>query len=143
MTTELTSAANRSPIPVTFVFPAAAGAESVSLAGEFNEWSPDEHALERQDDDSFSITIELVPGRRYQYRYLVDGREWENDWAADAYVPNEYGGNNSQIDLTDGSERVATATAIVPGTVSKPKEGAKQQVTRISTAECAPADDVS
>ena len=109
----MTSETNKDTISVTFVFPSVAGARSVALAGDFNGWSHDQHPLVRQDDESFSITIELAVGRRYQYRYLVDGQEWENDWSADAYVPNEYGGNNSQIDLTVGSPRVAAA-AILP-----------------------------
>lgn len=108
-----------SPIAVTFVFPAAAGATSVCLVGEFNHWSPDEHPMDRQNDESFSITIELTTGRRYQYRYLVDGEEWENDWAADAYVPNEYGGNNSQIDLTEESPRLAAAPVAEPPETTK------------------------
>ena len=113
---------NQDLVPVTFVFPAVAGAHSVSLAGEFNGWSIDQHPMDRQPDDSFSITIELHAGRRYQYRYLVDGEEWENDWSADAYVPNEYGGNNSQLDLTQGSPRLAAATT-APAPAPAPDAG--------------------
>jgi hypothetical protein len=35
----------------------------------------------------------------YRFRYLVDGRSWENDWAADLYVPNGYGGDDSVVDV--------------------------------------------
>ena len=93
-------------IPVTFVFPAEAGATEVVVAGDFNNWSTEAHRMSRMPDGHFAITIELIAGRRYQYRYWIDGRDWENDWYADSYVPNEYGGNNSQIDLTHGSARV-------------------------------------
>ena len=37
---------------------------------------------------------------RKGYRYLVDGERWENDWAADTYAPNDYGGDDSVVDLT-------------------------------------------
>ena len=34
---------------------------------------------------------------RRQYRYLLDGARWENDWQADKYLRNEYGGDNSVV----------------------------------------------
>ena len=100
-----------STLSVEFVFPAEVGATMVALAGDFNGWSTDTHRLQRRDDGRFAIRIDLPTGRRYQYRYWIDDQEWENDWFADAYVPNEYGGNNSLIDLTASSPRMeATET---------------------------------
>ena len=49
--------------------------------------------------DEFHTTVHLKGGRTYRYRYLVDGRRWENDWAADDYVPNEFGGEDSAVVL--------------------------------------------
>jgi hypothetical protein len=57
--------------------------------------------MEREGDE-FVTRIALSPGRAYRFRYLLDGERWENDWAADAYVPNEFGGDDSVIDLTNG-----------------------------------------
>jgi hypothetical protein len=45
--------------------------------------------------DGFEVTVPLERDRRYRFRYLVDGHHWENDWNADEYVPNEYGGDDS------------------------------------------------
>lgn len=45
-----------------------------------------------RDEEGFSVRIALPPGRTYRFRYLLDDGRWENDWAADAYVPNEFGG---------------------------------------------------
>ena len=59
----------------------------------------------RRDDGSFAVTLELEPGRCYSYRYWVNDDRWENDWSADAYVANEYGGENSMIDLRESSPR--------------------------------------
>jgi hypothetical protein len=42
-------------------------------------------------------TLELEAGREYQYRYLLNGNEWHNDWHADRYVSNAYGGDNSVV----------------------------------------------
>jgi 1,4-alpha-glucan branching enzyme len=87
---------------VTFCLPHAVEAERVSVVGEFNDWSPDAHPMQR-DGTGFIARIPLAPGRAYRFRYLLDGRRWENDWLADAYVPNEFGGDDSVIDLTDGT----------------------------------------
>jgi hypothetical protein len=54
--------------------------------------------MTRQGDD-FVLTITIPTGRTYRFRYLLDDERWENDWAADAYVPNEHGGDDSQLDL--------------------------------------------
>ena len=42
----------------------------------------------------------MAVGRRYRFRYLLDGRRWENDWEADDYVDNDHGGQDSVVDLT-------------------------------------------
>jgi 1,4-alpha-glucan branching enzyme len=87
---------------VTFVLPAAVGARSVTVCGDFNDWSETAAPLVRHDDGSFSTTLELPVGRRWHFRYLLDGERWENDWAADDYEPNVYGGMDSVLDLRDG-----------------------------------------
>src|SRR5450759_2135350 len=88
---------------VTFELPAAAAAASVSVCGDFNDWSPTSHQLTRTDNGSFQATLELPAGRRWRFRYLLDGQRWENDWAADDYLPNVHGGDDSVVDLTDTS----------------------------------------
>ena len=84
---------------VTFDLTAAAGVNDVHLCGEFNDWSPTATPMTRRKDGSFRVTVVLEPGRPYRFRYLVDGVRWENDWAADAYVPNDYGGEDSVVML--------------------------------------------
>ena len=82
---------------VTFSLPADVGAKSVVLCGEFNEWNKEKHPLQRRKDGSFSTTISLKPGTEYRFRYWVDGERWENDWAADKYLSNEFGSEDSVI----------------------------------------------
>ena len=41
--------------------------------------------------------LELERGRDYQFRYLVDGTTWHNDWHADDYIPNVYDSDNSVV----------------------------------------------
>lgn len=100
------------PELVVLELPKEAGARSVAVAGDFNEWSVRTHEMGQRDDGSFAITLELEPGRTYCYRYWVDDERWENDWSADAYVPNEYGGDNSMIDLREGSPRLRNKTPV-------------------------------
>ena len=71
--------------------------ETVYLVGDFNNWDEDAMPMQRQPDGTFTITIELATNREYQFRYLVNGMEWHNDWKADKYVPNPYSGDNSVV----------------------------------------------
>ena len=77
--------------------PAIDGCESLCLVGDFNEWNPTLHAMRRNDDGSWSATLELEPVREYQFRYCGGEAVWYNDPAADAYVPNPYGSENSVV----------------------------------------------
>jgi 1,4-alpha-glucan branching enzyme len=88
-------------VRITFELPAS-GARTVNLCGDFNDWSPVAHPMTRLDDGRFRLTLELATGRRWRFRYLLDGDRWENDWAADDYEPNIYGGQDSVVDLTWG-----------------------------------------
>ncbi|GLU54876.1 isoamylase early set domain-containing protein [Dyadobacter frigoris] len=76
-------------VKVTFTLPAEAveKSETVTLVGEFNGWNPEEAvALKKQKDGSFKASLDLVPGKEYQFRYLLDNEIWANDWEADKYV---------------------------------------------------------
>jgi hypothetical protein len=118
------------PEQVVLELPKEAGATSVAVAGDFNGWSVTSHEMRQRDDGGFAITLELQPGRTYCYRYWVDGSRWENDWSADAYVPNEFGGDNSMIDLRDSSPRLQHKTPVAhePPAVgsSAPDTGAEE-----------------
>jgi len=92
-------------VMVTFRLPRAIDAHRACVVGEFNDWSETANPMER-DRDSFLARIPLAPGRPYRFRYLLDGERWENDWAADAYVTNDFGGDDSVIDLTDKATEV-------------------------------------
>jgi len=84
---------------VTFRLPAEVQAEQAALLGEFNDWDAAAAPMRRRKDGSFSLTLSLKSGRAYRFRYLLDGRRWENDWAADAYVPNAFGAEDSVVQV--------------------------------------------
>lgn len=83
---------------VTFSLPAAVQGETVYLVGDFNNW--DEAATPMKKNaktGDFTAKLDLELGKEYQFRYLVNGTEWHNDWEADKYVPNPYSGDNSVV----------------------------------------------
>jgi len=84
---------------VTFEVPEgiAENVESVYLVGDFNNWDERANPMEKKRGNHFSITIDLANDREYQYRYLVNGTDWHNDWEADKYVSNPFSGDNSVV----------------------------------------------
>ncbi len=74
---------------VTFCLPAEAAreAQAVCLVGDFNGWDANATPMSRLKSGEFKVTLDLETGREYEYRFLIDGRVWENDWAADDYRP--------------------------------------------------------
>jgi 1,4-alpha-glucan branching enzyme len=84
---------------VTFKLPADVDAETAVLCGDFNAWDTEEYPMKKLKDGSFSRTLSLKPGKAYRFRYLLNGERWENDWNADAYVPNSYGEDDSVVEV--------------------------------------------
>jgi 1,4-alpha-glucan branching enzyme len=88
-------------VRVTFELPAALWADRVNLVGEFNDWDTAATPMIRdRTHDDWRVTLRLPTGRRYLFRYLLDGREWRNEWRADDYVKTDEGLYSSVVDLT-------------------------------------------
>ena len=77
--------------------PAEVSAASAHLCGDFNAWDRTSLPMTRSKDGSFQVTVSLKPGQEYRYRYLLDGDRWENDWVAEAYLANPFGGEDSVV----------------------------------------------
>lgn len=87
---------------VTFTLPkeAVETAETVALFGDFNNWDATKSiALKKQKDGSFATSVELEKGRAYQFRFLINGKTWENAWNAEAYAPTPFGEYNSVVSV--------------------------------------------
>jgi len=84
---------------VTFDLPSEVAAKEASLCGEFNGWDPLKHPMKKKRNGGFSVTVSLKPGQEYRFRYFVDGKRWENDWAADRYAPNKFGDDDSVVSV--------------------------------------------
>jgi hypothetical protein len=75
----------------------APAAQSVSLAGSFNGWSPASIPLTRTpESDRWRVTIPLRPGE-HEYLFVIDREEWVADPHAHAQVDDGFGQSNSVI----------------------------------------------
>jgi hypothetical protein len=89
---------------VAFRLPPEVGAEQAWLAGDFNQWSTEALPMHREADGGMLCVVEdLEPGAEFRFRYYLGDGRWENDWAADAYVENEFGGSDSLLVLPSES----------------------------------------
>ncbi len=71
---------------------------SVNLEGDFNNWKKRATPMQLHKD-RYTASLELEPGQDYQFRYLINGKVWCNDWHADAYIPNTFGAENCVASL--------------------------------------------
>ena len=80
-------------------FLAAHDARSVSVVGDFNDWSEQGTRLIDHDGDGiWTTTVVLSPGR-YQYKFLVDGKRWVVGPDAPAVRPDGFGGRNGLLTI--------------------------------------------
>jgi 1,4-alpha-glucan branching enzyme len=101
--------AGNGQVRVVFRLPYTTLADRISVVGEFNDWdttaTPMNH---RRPDAEWSAAVVLDAGRRYRFRYLLDGRQWLNDWYADDHEDNVCGLLDSVVDLSEFSAPSAT-----------------------------------
>lgn len=83
---------------VTFSVPEQWAENDVKLVGDFNDWNKESDSLEK-NKDKWEVTMRLKPENSYRFKYLIDGEKWENDDAADKYVPNDFGGEDSVVEI--------------------------------------------
>jgi hypothetical protein len=109
---------------VTFQFAPKRGARSAAVLGEFNDWRPEAHPMERRADGAFHLTLSLPAGRRYRFRYLFDGESWANDEGADSYVLNQFGSEDAVLDLENGAPAAPAEGRAAAGARTRPANGA-------------------
>ena len=73
-------------------------AHSVQIAGDFNNWQPEQHIMDKVGDSGvWQTQMKLNPGR-YRYRLVVDG-QWQQDPYNEINELNPFGGFNSVIEI--------------------------------------------
>jgi len=75
----------------------AHSANQINLAGEFNNWDIESIPLKRQKGGEFSASVDLKQGREYEFKYVIDGKEWINEPEADMFVTNVFLSENSVV----------------------------------------------
>jgi chromosome partitioning protein len=82
---------------VDFIFESPE-ANSVQIAGDFNNWRPESLPMRRMDGrPRFKAAVPLEPGR-YRYRLVIDGR-WINDPNNPQVETNPFGELNSVLEI--------------------------------------------
>jgi len=69
----------------------------LQLAGDFNNWVPDQDIETRNINGHWQKVFTAAPGV-YEYRIVVDGK-WQQDPTNPAEIPNELGGINSLLQI--------------------------------------------
>ena len=86
---------------VKFDYSPNISAQTVALAGTFNNWSSDATPMSDLDGDGkWEITLDLRDGE-YQYKFVVNGGTWITDPNNPKGAPDGYGGSNSIIIVGD------------------------------------------
>lgn len=78
----------------TFRLKGHAGAKTVYLSGDFDNWSPNTLAMKREGND-WVFRVHLSTGK-HLYKYFVDG-SWINDPDNPLWEQNQYGTGNSVL----------------------------------------------
>ena len=85
-------------LPVQFVLDLP-NAHTVSVVGDFNDWTVDQAPMQKFANGAWSITLPVKPGR-HEYAFVVDGTRWMADPRAPKARDNEFGKPGSVIVVT-------------------------------------------
>jgi 1,4-alpha-glucan branching enzyme len=73
-------------------------AESVHVAGDFNNWQPEQTPMQKVDAGGVWKTKLSLPAGKYHYRLVVDG-QWQQDPYNELTELNPFGEFNSVIEV--------------------------------------------
>jgi 1,4-alpha-glucan branching enzyme len=82
---------------------------SVSVTGDFNQWSINSSLMQRDKQGVWSVTLPIKPGR-YEYQYNVNGIYWKHDPANTNKATGSLGSIKSVLVVKDTDLAVAPAT---------------------------------
>jgi len=88
---------------VLFVQPGDQGAQ-LAIAGDFNQWQPEQTPLQRNDKLGIWEACINVPPGRYHYRLVVDG-QWQNDPYNKQTETNPFGELNNIVEVPGEAQR--------------------------------------
>jgi len=85
-------------LPVQFVLDLPS-AHTVSVVGDFNDWTVDQAPMKKFANGAWSITLPVKPGR-HEYAFVIDGTRWMADPRAPKARDNDFGKPGSVIVVT-------------------------------------------
>ena len=74
---------------------------SVTLVADFNDWSFSDTPMLKLKNGDYKTVVELEAGKKYEFRYLLNGEKWYNEWEADEYIMGDFGKDNCVIELPE------------------------------------------
>ena len=79
-------------VKVTFVLPDDhPHGGDLSVAGDFNDWTPGEHRFVRRSNHTYSTNVMLPEDSRFNFRYYSEENGWINEEDADDFEANDFG----------------------------------------------------
>ncbi|MEZ4911217.1 MAG: hypothetical protein R2774_10190 [Saprospiraceae bacterium] len=131
---------------VTFSYPVASNLEAkeVKVLGDFNNWDPALAPKMKKTKSDFSVSIELTEGR-YEFRYFIDNKSWDNDFAADGYVRSPFIGIENSVLFVEPAplKPSKTPTAKKEVKIATEKAAPKAKVVKVKTEKPAPIAKVA
>ena len=87
-------------VKIRFELPAETAEQSIAIVGDFNEWDETKDLMKLNKKGGYwTKTLTFDQENEVQFRYLIDGKTWDNDADADRYVPNGFGTENAVLNL--------------------------------------------
>ena len=111
---------------------AASGATKVHLVGDFNSWNTTANPMKKGPDGSFTLKKQFETNKEFQFRYVLDGNVWINDWKADKYVRSEFANDDNSV--VDTFVPKAAKAAKKPAPKSAAKSTDKKPAAKKTTA---------
>ena len=98
-------------VTFSFALNAAEGVKTIQVLGDFNNWDNKVAPKMKKGKEDFSTSIELNAGQSYEFKYLLDGNRWENDFSADSYVTTPFSGISNSVLVLDAVSKKPAAKA--------------------------------
>lgn len=123
-------------VKITFTVPNDQPVGGISLVGNFNNWDPYAHPMERKNNGTYQVSLTVPSQEPILFRYLADGGVWFDD--ADADHHDEHGGRLNPMVIENSSVENGAASVIKKAVrrtaAPRPANGIASNGTRMSAS---------
>ena len=110
-------------VEVTFRMPPLDDVVELYLCGDFNGWQINGIPLTLESDGTWVARVVFEAGKSYRFRYRDSQGRWLNDNEADGYISNDFGSDDSILDLTTAEKKPSKQKPMSKTAKSKAKPG--------------------